>query len=190
MQLIGDLAVRAQKIVLETYPKRLAHGQRIDGTTSDAMHSQHTEIPYLEKVVEALLHRLPTLNELPIQAPYFFVDPPAPSRALMSTDSAAHALEVAQVAVKRFSAVTEDRWNRDTLAAVLKNLPREENLGKSKVVMAAIRITLTGMKVLTFRLCVLTPLTEHLEWPSCSRYNGHSGSGADSGYLITCTVFA
>ena len=109
--------------------------------------SQHTELPYLEKVVEALLHRLPTLNELPIQAPYFFVDPPAPSKALMTVESVEHALEVAQAAVRQFSQVAPQQWDRDTLAAVLKSLPKEENLGKSKIVMAAIRIALTGMKV-------------------------------------------
>ena len=115
--------------------------------------SQHTELPYLEKVVEALLHRLPTLNELPIQAPYFFVDPPAPSKDLMSTESAAHALEVAEAAIRRFSDVSNSHWERDTLAAVLKSLPKDENLGKSTAVMAAIRITLTGMKVFTFSFC-------------------------------------
>ncbi|KZV77436.1 glutamyl-tRNA synthetase [Peniophora sp. CONT] len=129
MQPKGALAERARKIVLEAFPK-----------------SQHTETPYLEKVVEALLHRLPTLHELPIQAPYFFVDPPAPSRALMSTESAMHAHEVAQAAVKRFSEVTPERWDRQTLATVLKNLAREENLGKSVVVKAALRVALTGMK--------------------------------------------
>ena len=152
MRPIHDLVERAQKIVLDAFPKRFVYIDRAAHRCS-RLCSEHTEMSYLEKVVEVSLHRLPTLNELPIQAPYFFVDPPVPSKDLMSTDSAAHALEVAEGAVRRFSEVSNDHWERDTLASVLKCLPKDENLGKSTAVMAAIRITLTGMKVYSSLLC-------------------------------------
>ena len=152
MQPIHDLVERAQKIVLDAFTKRCVYIDRAAQRCS-WLFSEHTEMSYLEKVVEVSLHRLPTLNELPIQAPYFFVDPPAPSKDLMSTESAAHALEVAEAPIRRFSDVSNSHWERDTLAAVLKSLPKDENLGKSTAVMAAIRITLTGMKVFTFWFC-------------------------------------
>lgn len=141
--------------------------------------------------MEALLHRLPTLQELPTQAPYFFTDPPTPSKTLMTSDSAAHALEVAEAAIKRFSCIADDHWDRDTLATVLKGLSREENLGKSTVVLTAIRIALTGIKVPSSVCRCLTIANQKSEWPSCSRYDGSTRPRANIEHSVTrasCTA--
>jgi hypothetical protein len=93
-----------------------------------------------------MLPRLPTLKELPLQAPYFFVDPPAPSRTLMSSHTTEHVLDVVRSTLKALDSISPEAWNRDNLAVALKQVHAQDDQGK--LFMSAVRIAISGMKVL------------------------------------------
>lgn len=108
--------------------------------------SQYTSAPYIKNVIVALQGRLTNLHDLPILAPYFFVEPDLTSNEahdmLRGLPKERYATVLSQL--KERLAAEADLWDALDLSGIVREEGRKTGL-PSKQYMLMLRHALTGM---------------------------------------------